>query len=235
MRRNRRGSGLSGSVNYLARALQTEPTTLEAAFLGLGLALPASANDRPVFVEIGSSVYWLNQDKSGQTWINSRAKQAAAPEAAPVSAPAETTAAGAAAPAQPPAEIPAGPASAGPEAATPAAPATPFAAIRPLLKETRRGGVTAKVGQLAEQLQKSSEDLLAALVEAGLKVPEKAREKPVFVEQAGEVFWLNRNTRGELWVNARESKYAENAGEDGESATDKKPHRPRKKKSETGG
>jgi len=40
-------------------------------------------------------------------------------------------------------------------------------------------------------------------------VPEKAREKPVFVEHAGEIFWLNRNARGELWLNAKASKFSE--------------------------
>ena len=42
-----------------------------------------------------------------------------------------------------------------------------------------------------------------------LKVPEKPREKPVFVEHAGEIFWFNRNAKGELWLNAKASKYAD--------------------------
>ena len=33
----------------------------------------------------------------------------------------------------------------------------------------------------------------------------------MFVEHAGEIFWLNRNAKGELWVNAKASKYADTA------------------------
>ena len=62
---------------------------------------------------------------------------------------------------------------------------------------------------------------------AGLKVPEKAREKPVFVEHAGEIFWLNKNAKDELWLNAKASKYADKA-EPGE----KKPAGRGKKKPE---
>ena len=50
---------------------------------------------------------------------------------------------------------------------------------------------------------------MTALLAAGLKVPEKPREKPVFVEHAGEIFWLNKNAKGELWVNAKASKFGE--------------------------
>ena len=103
------------------------------------------------------------------------------------------------------------PRSAPPVPAVAAAPATgsPLAAVRLLLKETRRGGVAAGAGHLAGQLGRSPEDFLAALVEAGLQVPGKPREKPVFVEHAGEIFWLNRNARGELWLNAKAAKFAE--------------------------
>jgi len=62
---------------------------------------------------------------------------------------------------------------------------------------------------VAEELGKSTDDLVMALVAAGLKVPEKPREKPVFVEHAGEIFWFNRNAKGELWLNAKASKYAD--------------------------
>ncbi len=203
MRRNRRGAGLSGSFSYLTRALQIEPKTLEAALGALGLELPRRPNDNPSFVEIGDFVYWLNQDKSGQIWINTRERRADEQPRAAVP------------PDVPPTELPLEPlapaAADTPIPVPPAAPATgsPFAAVRLLLKETRRGGVAAEAGRLAGQLGKSPEDLLAALVDAGLQVPEKAREKPVFVEHAGEIFWLNRNARGEVWLNAKASKFSE--------------------------
>ncbi len=239
MRRNRRGSGLSGSMSYLARALRTDPAALEAAFGSLGLVLPAAPADPPVSAEIGEFVYWLNRDKTGQTWINARVQRAGAEEAPPAPVP--------------PGELPLEPVAApGPESGTlnpepktqnpePSAPASPLAAVRLLLKETRRGGVAAEVGHLAGQLGKTVEELLAALVGAGLQVPEKARAKPVFAEHAGEIFWLNRNARDELWLNAKASKFAQESADGGdagaaedksspdESAAARKPHRSRRK------
>ncbi len=213
MRRNRRGSGLSGSISYLARALRIEAASLEAAFGGLGLVAPPKPEDKPAFVEIGAFVYWLNRDKTGQIWINTRLKHEDGEERP--AAPAAT----------PPAELPL---EAGPELKTEnaerAAPPSPLAAVRLLLKETKRGGVAAETGHLATQLGKSAEDLLTALVGAGLKVPEKAREKPVFAEHAGEIFWLNRNSKGELWLNAKAAKFSgKPAGEEaaGDPAAEK--------------
>jgi hypothetical protein len=227
MRRNRRDSGLSGSLGYLARALKADPETLEAAFGALGLGLPPGSGEKPAFVEIGAFVYWLNRDKSGQTWINTREKE-----------PRESVGAEAGArPGELPLESSA-------EGASAAARGSPLAAVRLLLKSTRRGGVAAELGQLARQLHKGVEELLAALSDAGLRVPEKSREKPVFAEHAGEIFWLNRNARGELWLNAKASKFAGRAAEEkeftaspaeDEPAAGEKPRRPRKKKEETAG
>jgi hypothetical protein len=95
--------------------------------------------------------------------------------------------------------------------------------VRLLLRQTKRGGIAEELGHVAEQLGRSSEDLLATLVGAGLVVPEKAREKPVFVEHAGEILWLNRNAKGQLWLNARASKFAEK--EEGETPSAESPSR----------
>ena len=219
MRRNRRGAGLSGSVSYLARALKTAPEALVAAFGVLGLVPPPQASDKPVFVEIGAFVYWLNQDKSGQIWINTRER-----DRRPESPQAELALAADAKPQPPTPESPAG--------------VSPLAAVRLLLKETRRGGVAAEIGRIADQLGKSPGELLAALAGAGLKAPEKPREKPVFATHAGEIFWLNRNVRGELWLNAKATKFTKE--KDGGEVSDessageatpagRKPHRPRRK------
>src|SRR5439155_16734321 len=86
-----------------------------------------------------------------------------------------------------------------------------LAAVRLLLKETRTGSVAAKIDRLAEELGKPVEEIVATLVGAGLKVPDKPREKPVFVEHAGEIFWLNKNAKDELWLNAKASKFADKA------------------------
>jgi hypothetical protein len=125
--------------------------------------------------------------------------------------------------------------------AAPAAPRDPaavLAGVRLLLKPTRTGGAAAKIENLAADLSQEVATLQSALVAAGLSVPEKAREKPVFVEHAGEIFWFNRNAKGELWVNAKASKYADQDSspedgddeEGGEDDAEKKPRRPRPKK-----
>ena len=121
------------------------------------------------------------------------------------------------------------------------APAGPFAAARPLLKETRAGAVTGEVCSLAEGLGRNVEAFVASLVAAGLKVPEKPREKPVRIEHAGEVFWFNLNAKGELWLNAKAAKSAEGgddadedegeASDEAESAESRKPRRGRSRSS----
>ena len=156
MRRNRRGAGLSGSVSYLARALSAEPQALVAAFGALGLVPPPQADGEPVFVEISGFVYWLNEDKNGQIWINAREKREGDKPKTDGT------------PAAPPDELPLEPAATAPDAEARTLPAaassfSPFAAVRLLLKETRRGGVAAEVGRVAAQLGKSPEELLAAL------------------------------------------------------------------------
>ena len=216
MRRNRRDSGLSGSAGYLARALKTEAKALETAFGAVGLTLPPAPGGEPVSVAIGEFVYWLERDKSGQLWINARQQGSAVPAQA-----AEAVMAT-------PGELRLEPAATGPDAAASplsAEPAanSPLAAVRLLLKETRRGGVAAEAGRLAAQLGKTAEEMLTTLVGVGLKVPEKPREKPVFVEHAGEIFWLNRNARGELWLNAKAAQFA--GGADGAGVARKMGHR----------
>lgn len=261
MRRNRRGPGGSGSMNFLSRALRTKETDLKAAIAALGLTVPASAGDKPVYSEIGNELWWLNLDSRGGLWINGRAKKDGETAAAPageevVGAPAADSAAvpvsvetAAAtpntagptpdaggiplaagttpatelgptseavvqpptvqspvdvAPATPPILLPALPPVIGEYLAPPAQTDSPaLAEMRRLLRETKTGTIAGRVERLAEESGQSLYQVVAALVAAGLKVPEKAREKPVFVEHGGERLWINRNTKGELWLNAK--------------------------------
>lgn len=233
MRRNRRGPGGSGSFSFLARALKTSESALSSAFTAMGLMLAATPEEKPKYVELDGDLWWLNQDSRGGIWINGREKKdgetadnASAPapnEFAPTGPVATTLAA-------PAAEIPPLPLSPSvepqPELPQPAptgaeAPASTegssnvFAAVRLLLKETKTGAVAGKLDRVAEELGKPSDELLAALTGAGLKVPEKSREKPVFVEHNGEIFWLNKNAKDELWLNAKASKFSDKEeGED---------------------
>ena len=200
MRRNRHEPGGSGSATFLSRALRCSEADLVAAFTKLGLVVPAAAADQPVTIEVGPDLWWLNLDSRGGLWINGREKPAG--EATPKEA-----------------ELPLSTEPAAGQAAEPATdrpastPGSVFAGVRLLLQETKTGAVAGKTDRLAEKLGKSPEDFVAALVAAGLKVPEKTREKPVFVEHAGEIFWLNKNAKDELWLNAKASKYPEGDGE----------------------
>jgi hypothetical protein len=214
MRRSR--GGWSGSISFLARALKHSEADLNAAFAALGLRLPESGSgERAAQVELGDYLYWLNRDGRGNLWINVAGKRENEPAAAANQAPAATP------------ELSREPAPAG-ETVSPGT----LAGVRLLLKETKTGAVAGKVERLAEELGKSPADFLAALTGAGLKVPEKAREKPVFVEHAGEIFWLNKNAKDELWLNAKASKFADKNNEAG-SEDEKKSKRPRPKKKET--
>ncbi|HYP16883.1 MAG TPA: hypothetical protein VEQ65_06700 [Opitutus sp.] len=216
MRRNRRGPGGSGSASFLARALKCSEADLVNGFAALGLVVPANPADKPVDVEIAGDIWWLNQDSRGGLWINGREKRDRDAKPGADTSSGETAGAETANPAatekltSAPTELPLEPAStAAPAAPVTAEPANVFAAVRLLLKETKTGAVAGKLDRVAGELGKSVDDLTAALVGVGLKVPEKSREKPVFVEHSGEIFWFNRNAKGELWVNAKASKFAD--------------------------
>jgi hypothetical protein len=227
MRRNRRGPGGSGSTSFLARALRCSEADLIAAFAALGLNLPANPNDKPVFVEIAGDVWWLNLDSRGGVWINGREKKEGEVLNAPAPAPTAEAVPETGDRRPDAGERPVEPAAAPAEPIenreskieNPPVPASPLAALRLILKETRTGAVAGKVERLAETIGQTPEQLLATLTGAGLVVPEKPKDKPVFVEHAGEIFWLNRNAKDELWLNAKKSKFADKKdGGDGESA-----------------
>jgi len=82
--------------------------------------------------------------------------------------------------------------------------------LRPLLKAARNGA-SADLEQLAEATEKSVDDLVAALVATGLHVPEKPRQKTITIDQAGESFWLSRNTKDQVLLNAKPAEPAEPA------------------------
>jgi hypothetical protein len=100
-------------------------------------------------------------------------------------------------------------------------------AVRLLLKANKRGsGVSGEVGYLSRALDKSEDAFLSTLTAAGLVVPTDSEAKPVFVEQGGEIFWLNKNsTDGSLWLNAKVAKSA------AKKPTAGRPRAPRKTKS----
>jgi hypothetical protein len=220
MRRSRRGSGVSGSVSFLARALRCTEADLTAALTGLGLAIPAGPDDKPAPLEVGEHVWWINHDQRGGVWINGDEKgamqdQAPAASEAGAAAPAETAAV----------DFPPVEAAPAPESGSLGA---PLAAVRLLLTPTKTGGFSGEVGRLAETLGKGRDEFLATLTGAGLKLPEKPREKPVFVEHGAEILWLNMGAEGEVWLNAKVSKFADGGAE-------KRAPRPRGRRGPAGG
>jgi hypothetical protein len=240
---------------------------LVTGFAGLGLAVPAAPTDEPAEVEISGDIWWLNKDSRGGLWINGREKiegESQKPTASQAGDPTETAdstgtqptptetvsaasvgsdvtspAAQSIAPVSGELPLESAPAKTSDSSASTSDSNNVLSAIRLLLKETKTGGFAGKIDRVAGEVGKSDEELTNSLLAAGLKIPEKAREKPVFVEHAGEIFWLNKNAKGELWVNAKASKFADKSdsadGATGDSAEDgKKPVRrvgPRPKKS----
>ena len=225
MRRNRGAPGWSGSMGFLSRALKCREEDLVAAFGSLGLGLAATPGEPPVQVEIESQDWWLNRDQRGGIWINGRARK----KGSETQGGSATAAPGAAAGVEPQTQVSPDlstpPAEPPPAAESPAAPPSGdhavLAAARPLLKETKTGAFAEETGLLSSALGRTSGELLAALTSAGLSVPEKPRARPVFVEHAGESFWLNRNAKDELWLNAKAPKYG--AGEDHKRRRGKRP------------
>jgi hypothetical protein len=232
MRRNRRGHGMSGSFQYLTKALKTDESGLLNQLAEHGVTLVEGG--QPVETESGDFVYWLNKNQRGEIWINAELKRkdrnqktddrgqktedpsspasdatSSTPGAdVPVAVPAENTATGQ------PSETVGGRVSPGPQpAAVETAPVTStlpaentLTAVRLLMEPKKRGeGVTALVAELATKLEKTPEALTAALAAAGLHLPDSPKGKPTFAEHGGEIYWLNTNAKGQVWLNAKSS------------------------------
>jgi len=207
MRPNRRGPGWSGSTSFLARALRHPEADLVTALAATGLTVDEKPGAKPAPVEIGAHVYWLNRDSRGGIWINGHERRET-PVPAAGDRPPESGTPAATGPTGPAVEPVAAPDPAVPEDATPADNHPALTAVRLLLKPNKRGsGVSGEVSFLARTLEKDPEEFLAALLGAGLSLPVEGDEKPAFVEQGGEIFWLNENPRDEsLWLNAKPAK-----------------------------
>jgi len=202
MRRNRRGHGMSGSFQYLTKALKLDDAQLLAQLGEHGLTL--AEGGQPVEATEGDFVYWLNKNNRGEIWINAelkrRSKEAGEgrPEddsaTAESSAPAENVGGGLS-----PDEKPS-------PAVSTLPPENTLTAVRLLMQPKKKGeGVTALVSELAEKLEKTPEVLMAALTAAGLQLPETPKGKPTFAEHGGEIYWLNTSAKGQVWLNAKES------------------------------
>ena len=88
-----------------------------------------------------------------------------------------------------------------------------LSSARPHLTTVRKGTFSQETGAVASKLEQPSEDFLNALVAAGLMVPEKPRQKPVIVDQGGQSFWLTRNTKDQILLNAKAAEKPEGEAE----------------------
>lgn len=80
-----------------------------------------------------------------------------------------------------------------------------FDAIRPHMRRNQRGpGMSVGLDYLAKKWHLDESDLKAALVECGFQIPADENAKPVYVEYEGELYWVNINRRGEIWINLRD-------------------------------
>jgi hypothetical protein len=192
MRRNHRGQGWSGSFPYLTKALKLDEAQLLEKLAEHGMKLPSEAEPQPPLAPDGDVVFWLNKNQRGEIWINARV--ARENELAGTAASTATSAPAPAAPAAPVAETKALP------------PENTLTAVRLLMQPKKRGeGVTALVKELAEKLEKTEEQVMTVLASAGLNLPESPKAKPTFAEHGGEIFWLNVNAKGQVWLNAKAS------------------------------
>ena len=202
MRRNRRGHGWSGSFQYLTKALKMDDAQLLEKLGEFGLRL--AGGDKPVLAYEGDFEFYLNRNQRGEIWINAEEKRGAG--SVEQGAGKETTAA-----APQPAAKQSGhdyqdPRESVPEK-KPLPPENTLTAVRLLMEPKKRGeGVTALVKTLGDKLEKSEERMLATLASAGLELPASPKAKPTFAEHGGEIYWLNVNAKGQVWLNAKVSK-----------------------------
>lgn len=80
---NKRGSGVSGEVGYLAKTLGQDLQSFLVIIADLGLALPATEEHKPTFVEHADEIFWLNKNpKDGSVWLNAKTSKAGAKKTA---------------------------------------------------------------------------------------------------------------------------------------------------------
>lgn len=82
---------------------------------------------------------------------------------------------------------------------------TLFEAVRPHLRRNQKGpGQSVAIDYLAKRWEQSPEDITGALLECGFTVPENEDSPPDYFEFEGDLYWLNKNNRGQLFLNVRE-------------------------------
>lgn len=77
---NKRGSGSSGELGFLQRTLEKSDEDFTALLAAAGLVVPATAEEKPTYVEYGPEIVWVNRNpKDGMLWLNAKNKPARKP------------------------------------------------------------------------------------------------------------------------------------------------------------
>ena len=220
MRRNQRGAGMSVGLDFLAKKWKLEEADIKGALVECGLQIPADENAKPVYVEYDGDLYWVNINRRGEVWINTREKPTpvfrivSGKRLAEDEVPAEMAAAASQPPAQPEPrddhrrderreERPRAPQQNQPTREEAGAPKTMLAKIRGMMRHNRRGhGWSGSFPYLTKALKLDEAQLLEQLAVFGLRL--EGGDEPVIATENGFAYWLNRNQRGEIWINAEE-------------------------------
>lgn len=78
-------------------------------------------------------------------------------------------------------------------------------AIKPHLRKNPKGlGEAAALEYIAKKWGQETSDVVGALEECGIEAPESEDAPPTYFDFEGDLFWLNINNRGQLFINVRE-------------------------------
>jgi hypothetical protein len=251
MRRNQRGPGMSVGVDYLAKKWDQNEEDLIGALKECGFEVPDDEDATPVYLEYDGDLYWLNVNRRGELWINTKEKprqvfrpvkaqrievEAPAPKEKEEKAAPETKADGETKAENGERKPENGEAA---EASNEGASAEPktqnsrpqnggnaplpqgaelLATIRPPMRRNRRGpGGSGSASFLARALRTNEAELRSAFAALGLTLPAGPNDKPVYSEIGNEVWWLNVDSRGGVWINGRDKKPGETLAPKGEA------------------
>lgn len=218
MRRNQRGAGMSVGVDYLAKKWKLEEADVKGALVECGLQIPADENAKPVYVEYDGDLYWVNINRRGEVWINTREKpepvfrivpgKRLTDDEVPVemmggSSSPDTSRHKAPPPQERRDEHPRQSAVTQPPREDSGAPKTLLTKIRGMMRRNRRGhGWSGSFPYLTKALKLDEAQLLEQLAAFGLRL--EGGDEPVLAQEGGFAYWLNKNQRGEIWINAEE-------------------------------
>ena len=197
MKRNKGRPGASGSVSYLAKKLDKSEEDLIGALAEAGLELEDDEQDSKPR-EHGNDMFWLNENSRGEVWINSMPKSRYRPPK-PKKTEQEAKSADGGKPADP---------AKGKEPPPPPEPLPDGTALleklRPLMRRNRGGnGLSGSLPFLSRALRHTEAELATALAALGIELPEdpKAKPEPVAVEEFE--YFLSKNEKGQVWIDAK--------------------------------